>query len=78
MSLSSQLHNEEILIRHKDGRMTGPLKAVFGRGAFTITASSPALSTGDIIDRPMPNGKSEHYGVFYVETGRRSRRAFAG
>jgi hypothetical protein len=67
MNPFANLCNEEIHIRHKDGRQSGPLKVVFGKGTFTIFDGSLDVSEGDCVDRPLPNGKAERYDVVRVE-----------
>lgn len=59
--------NEELHIRHKDGRVAGPVKAAFGKGKFTIFDGSLDISEGDLVDRPLPNGKAERYDVTNAE-----------
>jgi hypothetical protein len=66
MSSFSNLCNEEIHIRHKDGRVTGPLKAAFGQSKFIVFDGSLDVVEGDLIDRPLPNGKAERYDIVEV------------
>jgi hypothetical protein len=66
MSPFTNLCNEEIHIRHKDGRQSGPFKAVFGKGKFTVFEGTLDVTEGDVIDRPLPNGKAERYDVTNV------------
>ncbi len=66
MTSFNRLCNEEIHIRHKDGRVSGPLKAVFGKGKFTVFDGTLDVNEGDLIDRPLPNGKAERYDVLEV------------
>jgi hypothetical protein len=67
MNPFEHLCNEQIHIRHKDGRESGPLKTVFGKGKFTVFDGSLVVTEGDLIDRPLPNGKAERYDVINVE-----------
>src|SRR3984893_13988756 len=61
-----ELCNEQIHIQHKDGRQTGPLRAVFAKNAFTVFDGSLDVTEGDCIDRPLPNGKAERYDIVEV------------
>jgi len=55
-----------IHIKHKDGRETGPCKTSFSENTFTIFDGTLDVGEGDVIDRPLPNGKAERYDIFDV------------
>lgn len=67
MSPFKQLCKDTIVIRHQDGRTTGPLKAAFSADTFRIFDDQLDVSEGDIVDRPLPNGKAERYDILHVE-----------
>jgi hypothetical protein len=67
MASFDALCNETIHIHHKEGQVTGPLKASYGNGDFLVFDESLDVSEGDVIDRPLPNGKAERYDVVDVE-----------
>ena len=62
----SSLCNEEVHIKHADGRETGPCKTTFSNNKFTIFDETLDVSEGDVVDRPLPNGKAERYDVVEV------------
>jgi hypothetical protein len=66
MNLFSELCNDTIYIRHGDGRATGPLQSAFSQNNFTIFDPTLDVSEGDIVERPLPNGKAERYDVVHV------------
>src|SRR5688500_16469793 len=66
MNPFSELCNDTIYIRHGDGRATGPLKSAFSQNKFTIFDPTLDVSEGDIVERPLPNGKAERYDVVHV------------
>ncbi|MES2923888.1 MAG: hypothetical protein V4819_20205 [Verrucomicrobiota bacterium] len=63
MSSFRSLCNEVIHICHKDGRKSGPLQAAFGNNEFTVFDGTLDVTEGDLIDRPLPNGKAERYDI---------------
>ena len=62
-----ELCNETIHIKHADGRETGPYKATFHESKFTVYDGTLDVVGGDLIDRPLPNGKAERYNVSHVD-----------
>jgi hypothetical protein len=66
MNPFEELCNDTIYIRHQDGRTTGPLKTVFGQSKFTVFDETLDVSEGDIVERPLPNGKAERHDVVHV------------
>lgn len=67
MNPFEDLCTDTIYIRHQDQRATGPLKASFGKGKFTVFDETLDVSEGDLIERPLPNGKAERYDIVDVE-----------
>lgn len=66
MNPFSSLCNEKIYIRHQDGRSTGPLKTLFEDGKFTVFDPDLDVLEGDLLERPLPNGKAEQYDIVHV------------
>ena len=67
MNPFEELCKDPIVIRHQDGRTTGPLKAAFSSDTFRIFDDQLDVSEGDLIDRPLPNGKAERYDIVHVK-----------
>lgn len=70
MNPFEKLCRDTIVIRHHDGRTTGPLNATFSSDTFRIFDDQLDVSEGDLIDRPLPNGKAERYDILHVEFSR--------
>jgi len=66
MNPFAELCNEEIHIRHQNGSRTGPLKALFEKGKFSVFDGTLDVCEGDGIDRLLPNGKAERYDITEV------------
>lgn len=60
-----QLCNEEIYLV-RGGQQSGPYKATFQKGKFTIFDGTLVVDSGDLIDRPLPNGRAERYTITNV------------
>lgn len=67
MNPFSEFCTDTVYIRHQDERTTGPLKVSFGQNKFTIYDATIDVAEGDIIERPLPNGKAERYDVVHVQ-----------
>ena len=67
MNPFDELCKDTIVIRHQDGRTTGPLKAAFSSDTFRTLDDQLDVSEGDLIDRPLPNGKAERYDIVHVK-----------
>jgi hypothetical protein len=67
MSPFEQLCRDTIVIRHQDGRASGPLKSAFSSDTFRIFDATLDVSEGDLVDRPLPNGKAERYDIIHVQ-----------
>jgi hypothetical protein len=66
MNPFAELCNDTIYIRHQDDRTTGPLKVAFSKDKFTVFDPSLDVTEGDIVERPLPNGKAERYDIIHV------------
>ncbi len=66
MNPFEQLCRDMIVIRHQDGRTTGPLKVAFSSDTFRVFDEHLDVSEGDLVDRPLPNGKAERYNIVHV------------
>ena len=67
MNPFDELCKDTIVIRHQDGRTTGPLKAAFSSDTFRTLDDQLDVSEGDLIDRPLPNGEAERYDIAHVK-----------
>ena len=66
MNPFDKLCGDTINIRHKDGRVTGPLKVAFSKDIFTAFDETLDVAEDDIVERSLPNGKTELYDIIEV------------
>ena len=58
---------DTVFIEKPDGRRLGPYKGVLSRSQFTIMDKTLDVDHGDLLVRPLPNGKEEHYTVLRAD-----------
>jgi hypothetical protein len=66
MNPFDMLCNDTIYIHHQDGRVTGPHKSALSKDKFTVFDATLDVTEGDLIERPLPNGKAERYDIIHV------------
>ena len=58
---------DTVFIEKPDGRRLGPYKGVLSKSQFTIMDKTLDVDHGDLLVRPLPNGKEEHYTVLRAD-----------
>jgi hypothetical protein len=61
------LMTDTVFIEKPDGRRIGPYKGALSKGSFTIMDKTLDVDHGDLLIRPLPNGKEEHYTVLRAD-----------
>jgi len=56
-----------VYVRHKDGRITGPLKASISDDRLTIFNSTIRICEGDLIERTQAGGVADRYEIVGVD-----------
>ncbi|NUQ53027.1 MAG: hypothetical protein HUU19_10075 [Phycisphaerales bacterium] len=59
----AKLANEVVFVVDSDGKRGSPIKCTFGNGKSTVFDESAHFEEGQLLERDLPNGRTERYRV---------------